>query len=172
MTIDAAGTELLNTQSCIVKYIKIVAVILISVSVFLPRPAQAAFWTSLFTKGNALKATNEGVSFSSSEISSTATFYNVTVDGVTLVFFALRDSANNIRIAMDACDACWQSGKGYTQQGSVMVCQNCAMQFHIARIGMRRGGCNPHPVQFGVAGNMVTIPLTELQSSTRLFKAG
>jgi len=55
-------------------------------------------------------------------------------DGTVVTFFVLQSKDGVIRAAIDACDICYRSGKGYLQEGDFMVCQNCGMRFASARI--------------------------------------
>ena len=112
-------------------------------------PAQAGPFGNLFSKETVLEVKDGAVSLPVSDVS----------------------SAGKVRVALDVCDSCWQSGKGYKQQGDSMVCQNCGQAFHADRIGLRKGGCNPHPVAYSLADAAVVIPVTELQAGVRFFGA-
>ncbi|MGE4293406.1 MAG: DUF2318 domain-containing protein [Desulfovibrio sp.] len=82
-----------------------------------------------------------------SEVSDgTAHYYAFDANGKTVRLFVLKSSDGVIRAAFDACDVCFESGKGYIQEGDFMVCQNCGQKFHSARINEVRGGCNPAPL--------------------------
>lgn len=132
-------------------------------------PAQAGPFGNLFSKETVLEVKDGAVSLPVSGVSAKASFYKVKVDGTEVIFFALLDSAGKVRVALDACDSCWASGKGYKQQGDSMVCQNCGMAFHADRIGLRKGGCNPHPVVYSLSDATVVIPATELQAGVKFF---
>lgn len=133
-------------------------------------PAKAGPFGGLFSRETIVEIQNEAVSLPLAQINEKASFYKVSVDGTDVVFFTLRDSAGRVRLALDACDACWQAGKGYKQAGDTMVCQKCGMVFPTERIGMRKGGCNPHPVSFTVSGDAVVIPAAELRDGVRFFR--
>ncbi len=132
-------------------------------------PVHAGPFDSLFSKETVLEVKDGAVSLPVSGVSAKASFYKVKIDGTDVIFFALLDSAGKVRVALDACDSCWQSGKGYKQQGDSMICQNCGMAFHSDRIAMRKGGCNPHPVTYSLSDTTVVIPLAELQAGVRFF---
>ena len=134
-------------------------------------PAHAGPFGNLFSKETVLEVKDGAVSLPVSEVSAKASFYKVKIDGTDVIFFALLDSAGKVRVALDVCDSCWQSGKGYKQQGDSMVCQNCGQAFHADRIGLRKGGCNPHPVAYSLADATIVIPVTELQIGVRFFGA-
>lgn len=133
-------------------------------------PAKAGPFGSLFSRETTLEIKDEAVSLPLTQVSEKASFYKVNIDGTDIIFFSLRDSAGRVRLALDACDACWQAGKGYKQAGDTMVCQKCGMVFPTERIGMRKGGCNPHPVNFTVSEDAVVIPAGELRDGVRFFR--
>ncbi|MBU2452374.1 MAG: DUF2318 domain-containing protein, partial [Proteobacteria bacterium] len=66
-------------------------------------------------------------------------------DGTTVDFFLVQSGDGVIRAAIDSCDVCYRSGKGYVQEGNDMVCTNCGRRFAIDRINEVQGGCNPAP---------------------------
>jgi len=91
-------------------------------------------------------------------------------EGNTLIrFFVLKDSQGTVRAALNACDVCWKAGKGYALQGGSMVCVECNMKFPLSRIGLVKGGCNPHPIAFKMDGATFTVTTDELLSGARFF---
>jgi uncharacterized membrane protein len=92
-----------------------------------------------------------------------------TDDGVVIRYFILRSSDNVIRAAFDACDVCWPENKGYSQQGDVMVCNNCGRRFPSVRINEVRGGCNPAPLNRKVENGIVIIQLADVLQGKRYF---
>lgn len=108
-----------------------------------------------------------------SELSSTASFYTVEVDGTTMEIIAVIDSAGNIRTAFNTCQICYSSGRGYyVQSGDKLVCQNCGNQFTIDQIEIETGGCNPWPIfaeNKTVTEDSVVIPYEFLDESRQIF---
>ncbi len=81
------------------------------------------------------------------DITSTASFYPVEVDGTQMEVLAVMDSQGNIRTAFNTCQICYSSGRGYyVQSGNVLVCQNCGNRFTVDQIEIETGGCNPWPI--------------------------
>jgi uncharacterized membrane protein len=81
------------------------------------------------------------------EITETATFYSMTVDGTEMEIFAVRAADGTIRTAFNTCQVCYGSGRAYYKQaGNVFVCQNCGNRFRTSDIEIVRGGCNPVPI--------------------------
>jgi uncharacterized membrane protein len=77
-------------------------------------------------------------------------------------YFILKSADGVIRAAFDACDVCWPAGKGYFQEGDVMVCRNCGRRFDSIRINEVKGGCNPAPLKRAVDGDRVVIRVTDI----------
>lgn len=81
------------------------------------------------------------------EISDTARFYPVEVDGTRMEILAVKDSDGNIRTAFNTCQICYSSGRGYyVQDGNTLVCQNCGNRFTVDQVEIESGGCNPWPI--------------------------
>ncbi len=80
-------------------------------------------------------------------IGSKATFYNYSIDGITIRLFAVKASDGTIRMAFNTCQVCNPSPKAYfIQNGKNFVCQNCKNSFATDNIGKEKGGCNPIPI--------------------------
>lgn len=81
-------------------------------------------------------------------IGSDAAFVNYKVSGVTIQFIVVRGTDGVVRIAYNTCQACNPSPRAYfVQHGEYLVCQNCGNKFHIDKVGIEKGGCNPTVVE-------------------------
>jgi hypothetical protein len=81
------------------------------------------------------------------EITATAKFYQYTIDGVLIEILALRAPDGTVRTALNTCQVCYSSGRGwYKQDGDVLVCQNCGNRFKASQVEIIKGGCNPIPI--------------------------
>ena len=95
----------------------------------------------------------------------TAHFFQVKADdGITVTFFTLKSKDGVIRSAVDACDVCYRSGKGYRQAGDFMICGNCGMKFRSDRINEVSGGCNPAPLKRVIEGEHLVIDMKEINA--------
>ena len=106
-----------------------------------------------------------------SEISETAKFYEYDVGGTSVRFFAIKDG-REIKTAFDACDVCYASKKGYRQEGSDMVCNNCGNRYPISGLGtenIRPGGCWPGYLPSKVVGDELIIQKSDLQNNAWRF---
>ena len=90
-------------------------------------------------------------------------------NGVTVRFFVLKSSDGVIRAAYDACDVCWREGKGYYQDGDVMVCRNCGQRFASVKVNEIKGGCNPAPLERTVVGNKLIIKTADILQGVQYF---
>ncbi|MCB2225803.1 MAG: DUF2318 domain-containing protein [Desulfarculaceae bacterium] len=96
-------------------------------------------------------------------------FEHKLADGVTVRYFVVKSSDGIIRAAYDACDVCWPSGKGYYQDGDVMVCANCGRRFPSVSVNEVKGGCNPAPLRREVKGEQVVIRLADIAQGRQYF---
>jgi hypothetical protein len=81
------------------------------------------------------------------DITETAVFYPVEIDGVKLEVLAVKAPDGSIRTAFNTCQVCYDSGKGYYKQdGNELVCQNCGNRFTMDKVEVQSGGCNPVPI--------------------------
>lgn len=81
------------------------------------------------------------------DITETAVFYPVVIDGVKLEVLAVKAPDGSIRTAFNTCQVCYDSGKGYYKQdGNKLVCQNCGNRFTMDKVEVQSGGCNPVPI--------------------------
>lgn len=92
-----------------------------------------------------------------------------TADGVVIRYFLLRSADGVVRAAFDACDVCWPEGKGYSQRGDSMVCNNCGRAFSSTRINVVSGGCNPAPLRREVVGQTLVIKVRDILDGRRYF---
>jgi uncharacterized membrane protein len=99
-----------------------------------------------------------------------AHFYSAKVDGVTVKYFLLKTPDGVVRGAFDACDVCYPEKKGYRQDGNFMICVNCGQKFPLARVGLVKGGCNPHPLEHKEEGGKVVISEDALRDGLKYFK--
>jgi len=87
-------------------------------------------------------------------------------DGIMVSFFVLKSSDGVIRSAIDACDVCYRSGKGYIQDGDFMVCTNCGRRFTSTRINEVKGGCNPAPLNRKIVDTKLLISMEDINKNS------
>ena len=85
-------------------------------------------------------------------------FYSADVNGTVVRFLVIR-KPGGWGTALDACMICGTAG--YRQDGSNVICRNCASAIYIPTIG-EAGGCNPVGVPSWVEGDELVIELPAL----------
>lgn len=98
-----------------------------------------------------------------------AHFYTYVHKGRPIEFFVLKSKDGIVRAAFNACDVCFQSKKGYHQEGDEMVCNNCGNRFPSNRINEVRGGCNPSPLGRAVEGDTLVILVEDIVKGLGYF---
>ena len=113
---------------------------------------------------------NEQISIPLDKISDGQAHYFTTQSekGVGVQFFVVKSHDGVIRAAVDACDVCYRAGKGYVQEGNVMVCTNCGMRFATDRINEVKGGCNPAPLTRTIEGGNLVISMVDINANAWL----
>lgn len=108
-----------------------------------------------------------------SEISSTAAFYPIIVDGTEMEVFAIKAPDGTIRTAFNTCQMCYTSGAGYyVQEGKYLICQNCGSHFTAEQVEHQTGGCNPWPISEDnktVTEDSIQISYDFLKKSSAIF---
>jgi uncharacterized membrane protein len=119
-----------------------------------------------------VKESND-LKISVSEVTKEAKFYSYQAGDTYIEFFAVRADDGTIRTALNTCQVCYNSGRGYyRQQGDTVICQNCRNVFGVNNIEIIKGGCNPIPI---TAENKtedeeyITISKDFIESNQRYF---
>jgi high-affinity iron transporter len=91
-------------------------------------------------------------------------FFRVEVNGTSLRFLVLRKPDGSWGTALDACMICGWAG--YRQDGSNIVCRNCASAIYGPSIG-QPGGCNPVALPSRVEGQDLVMDLSSFSQAAR-----
>jgi uncharacterized membrane protein len=123
--------------------------------------------------GNAKPVVDADLVIPLGEISTTARFYPVEIDGTPLEVIAVEAPDGTTRTAFNTCQVCYSSGRGYYEQdGDALVCQNCGNRFRMDRVEVQSGGCNPVPIfpqNKTVADGNITISKEFLAEAKGIF---
>jgi FTR1 family protein len=115
------------------------------------------------TEAKSIQADNGEVRIPMSEISdSNLHIYNVESSGTNLRFLVIRKPNGSWGTALDACLICGTAG--YRQDGSNVVCRNCASAIYIPTIG-EAGGCNPVGVPSHTESGALVIEVSTLAAA-------
>jgi len=139
--------------------------------------AYSGVLSGLFKKSPAESANAAGVAETSDAVripltaldSGKALFLSMEAEGRQLFYFALKSPDGAYRAALDACDVCFRTNRGYRQEGDQMVCNNCGQKFACDKIGEVKGGCNPHPLARGIEGQYLVIQKADIAAGKEYF---
>jgi hypothetical protein len=84
-----------------------------------------------------------------SEVTSDVKYYPFSLDGTNMEVLALKAEDGTVRTALNTCQVCYNSGRGYYEQDPVtkeLICQNCGNRFAPENVELIKGGCNPIPI--------------------------
>lgn len=119
------------------------------------------------------KTDDAAIKILKSEVTSSAKFYPYKLDSIKMELLAVKATDGTIRTALNTCQICYRSGRGYyVQSGDYLVCQNCGNRFHVNQVEMIRGGCNPIPVMKEDkqdAGDYIIVTKAFMASSKEYF---
>jgi uncharacterized membrane protein len=102
-------------------------------------PAQAS---------DSAKNADWGVLIQKKDIGTAPRYYPYSANGLKMEIFAVEASDGTIRTALNTCQVCYRSGRGfYKWDGKFLVCQNCGNKFRPDQVEVIIGGCNPIPIQ-------------------------
>lgn len=102
---------------------------------------------NIFGKTATPAVTSPDLKIRKSTVTSTARFYPYKTGNTYLEVLAVKANDGTIRTALNTCQVCYDSGRGYyRQEGDELVCQNCGNRFNIDDVEVVRGGCNPVPI--------------------------
>ena len=90
-------------------------------------------------------------------------------EGRQLYYFALKSQDGAYRAALDACDVCFRTNRGYRQEVAQMVCNNCGQKFACDKIGEVKGGCNPHPLAHKEEAGVMVIRKADIVAGKEYF---
>jgi hypothetical protein len=106
------------------------------------------------------------------DLSTTAKYFTHEWHNVTISYFGVLDEDGGVHMAFDACDVCYGAKKGYSQQGNLMVCNNCGNKFEITGIGTtnKGGGCWPGYLEVTLTETDVVIDPAVLEAGSWYFE--
>lgn len=112
------------------------------------------------TEARSIQSDNGTVHIPLGEISdANLHIYSVDAAGTSLRFLVIRKPNGSWGTALDACLICGTAG--YRQDGSNVVCRNCASAIYIPTIG-EAGGCNPVGVPSHTDNGALVIDVSSL----------
>lgn len=126
------------------------------------------------TNGAAFEIVGKDLKFSKADITEKASFFPYEEVSTYMEVIAIKASDGSIRTALNTCQVCYDSGRGYYEQvGDTLVCQNCGNVFGVDDIEVIKGGCNPIPIletEKSEDDEFVTIKGTFLEENAIYFE--
>jgi uncharacterized membrane protein len=99
-----------------------------------------------------------------------AHFYSYRASGRHINFFIRTDEKGAVSSYYDACFTCYKHKKGYRQEGSDLICNECSMKFGLYAVKWEeKDGCNPIYLKSTVEGNNLIIETAVIEKGAKLF---
>lgn len=99
--------------------------------------------------------------------------YTYNINGTSkkdIRYIIIKSSAGDVKSCFDACDVCFAANKGYSQNGSLLRCNNCGNSFNIDELGSQgKGGCWPGHLIHYLNANNVEFNVIDIESGAYLF---
>jgi uncharacterized membrane protein len=122
------------------------------------------------TEHHVVNATNGEIRLAISEFrDGKAHFFTYKKSGRNINFFVRTDGAGNLSTHFDACYTCYKKKKGYRQEGTDLVCNECNLRFRLADEKWLHEGCSPIPLASRRDNGFIVIKAADLEEGERLF---
>ncbi|MDA8240234.1 MAG: Fe-S-containing protein [Nitrospiraceae bacterium] len=97
-------------------------------------------------------------------------FFTYKKDGKRINFFVRTDGKANLSAYFDACYTCYKHKKGYREEGSDLVCNECNLKFRLAEEHWDTShGCCPISIKSRIDGTELVIASKDLEKGEKLF---
>ncbi len=97
-------------------------------------------------------------------------FYTYKKSGKRINFLVRTDGNDNLSACFDACFTCYKRKKGYREEGTDLVCNECGMKFRLADEHWDNSqGCSPVSIKSRIENNELVIMTADLEKGQRLF---
>ena len=97
-------------------------------------------------------------------------FFTYKKDGKRINFFVRTDGKDKLSAYFDACYTCYKYKKGYREEGSDLVCNECNLKFRLAEEHWDTShGCCPIAVKSRTDGTELVIASKDLEKGEKLF---
>jgi len=128
--------------------------------------------SSAITEPSSSAVVGDTIQISTSKVISAAKWYTYDSNSVDVKYFLVKGNDGKIHLAIDACDVCYDSKRGYRQSGNVMTCNNCGREFAINSIGTENleGGCWPSYIPLEIDGDSAIIEKSDLNEKRYMFE--
>ena len=120
---------------------------------------------------NKVTAANNEVRIPVNEVNDgKAHFFTYKKSGKRINFLVRTDGKGNLSTYFDACFTCYKRKKGYRQEGTDLVCNECRMKFRLADEKWdNTGGCSPILLKSIIDKGYLIIKTEDIEKGSRLF---
>jgi len=124
-------------------------------------------------KGEKVSLADEQIKLESEVfIDNSAHYYNTELpNGKIVFFFVIKDKEGIYRAAANACQVCFDTRMGFSQEGDYMVCNTCGNKYPLEKIATEKGGCNPGPINpnLEVKDGQIIIEQSDIEQVAEFF---
>lgn len=97
-------------------------------------------------------------------------FFTFRSGGKNVNFLVRMDGVGKLHACFDACYSCYKFKKGYRQEGTDVVCNECGTRFRLAdEVWKHEGGCAPIGLTSTMSNDSIVISVADLKKGERLF---
>ena len=97
-------------------------------------------------------------------------FFTYKKSGKRINFLVRTDGKDKLSACFDACFTCYKHKKGYRQEGTDLVCNECSMKFRLADEHWdNTQGCSPIALKSRIENNEMVIMAEDLEKGGKLF---
>lgn len=97
-------------------------------------------------------------------------FYTYRKSGKRINILVRTDGGGEISVYFDACFTCHKHKKGYRDEGTDLVCNECSMRFSLAEKKWdNTGGCSPILLKSTIADGFIIIRAENIEKGAKLF---
>jgi uncharacterized membrane protein len=118
-----------------------------------------------------LRATDGEVRIPLSEVNDGKVhFYTYKKSGKRINLLVRTDCDGDLSVYFDACFTCYKHKKGYRDEGTDLVCNECSMRFGLAdKKWDNTGGCSPILLKSTITDGFITIKTEHIEKGSKLF---
>ena len=96
-------------------------------------------------------------------------FYTYKKSGKRINFFIRTDGTGKLSAYFDACYICYKKKKGYYEEGTDLICNECKLKFRLADEVWENKDCSPILFKSKLENNSLTIKTEDIEKGSKLF---
>lgn len=96
-------------------------------------------------------------------------FYTYKKSGKRINFFIRTAGTGKLSAYFDACYICYKKKKGYHEEGTDLICNECKLKFRLADEVWENKDCSPILFKSKLENNNLTIKTEDIEKGSKLF---